>query len=61
LGDELEVTPEIKDKWDLHWCARNVEFEKFLFTNLDLARLSNKMFFIWDGNHRLKAWYPYID
>jgi hypothetical protein len=35
--------------------------EKFLLVDPNLARISNKMFSVWDGNHQLKAWYPYID
>jgi hypothetical protein len=50
LGDELEVTLEKEDEWDLHWCARNLEFEKFLLVDPNLARISNKMFSIWDGS-----------
>lgn len=26
-----------------------------------LAQFSNKMFFVWDGNHRLQAWMPIIN
>jgi hypothetical protein len=27
---------------------------------LYLVRFSNKMFFMWDGNHHIQAWMPYI-
>jgi hypothetical protein len=38
-----------------------IQFEEYFKTNLDLQKLSNMMFFVWDGNHRLQAWLPYID
>jgi len=40
---------------------RNEEFKSQLASDPDLAFLANKMFFVWDGNHRLQTWYPYIE
>jgi hypothetical protein len=31
----------------------NEKFESFLLVNLDLEFLFKRMFFVWDGNHRL--------
>ena len=31
------------------------------FTDNDLRIFSNKMFMVWDGNHRLQAWLPIIE
>jgi len=39
----------------------NEKFESFLVVNLDLKSLFRGMFFVWDGNHRLQAWLPYIN
>ena len=36
-------------------------FESQLDTDLSLTSYKNKMFFIWDGNHRFFAWRNYID
>jgi len=37
------------------------EFEEFLQSKPSLHHLMGKMFHVWDGNHRLQAWYPYIN
>ncbi len=39
----------------------NERFESFLLANLDLKLFSRCMLFVWDGNHRLQAWLPYIN
>jgi hypothetical protein len=38
-----------------------MEFEAFLNANDDLRFLSNKIFYVWDGNHRLLAWNDHIE
>jgi hypothetical protein len=55
-GVERFVTDEDQQKWVLHWTAVNEEFEARLATNPHLSKLSRCMFFIYDANHRLKAW-----
>ena len=37
-----------------------MEFEQFLQSNRELQFLSNKMFYVWDGNHKLVAWTEFI-
>jgi hypothetical protein len=44
-----------------HGKQKCAKFEEYLKADLDLQKLSNMMFFVWDGNHRLQAWLPYID
>jgi hypothetical protein len=48
-------------KWDPHWTSINKDFEAKLASNLHLRSLCGHMFFIYDGNHRFKAWTGYID
>ncbi len=48
-------------EWNSQWKVENDRFEEFLNFNLDLQKLSHKMFFMWDGNHHLQAWLPYIN
>jgi hypothetical protein len=38
----------------------NVAFEEALNSDEDLHRFSGRMFYVWDDNHRLQAWMPYI-
>jgi len=33
--------------------SENERFESFLFADLDLNFLSRRMFFVWDGTHKL--------
>ncbi len=54
-GDDYEM------EWNSFWKFENARFEDFLQSDLDFLKLSHKMFFLWDGNHRLQAWLPYID
>ena len=56
-----EVSPEIESTWDPHWKAANDEFEEFLGSNPEYACFQRKMFYVWDGNHRLNAWWRFID
>ncbi len=39
----------------------NEKFEYFLMADLNLKSLFKHIFFVWDGNHRLQAWVPYIN
>ena len=59
-GTSMDVTDDVTATWNEHWKQRNSEFKEFLKGDPDLTFLANKMFFVWDGNHRLMAWYPYI-
>lgn len=54
-GNQIEVSPEIISDWDPMWHAVNDEFEADLGSNPEWSHLSNKMFFVWDGNNRLRA------
>ena len=55
IGIERFITDADRKNWDKQWRRRNQEFEDFLGLHLELHSLSNKFFFIWDGNHRHQA------
>ncbi len=57
----VESTSNYELEWNSQWKFENDRFEEFLNPNLDLQKLSHKMFFVWDGNRCLQAWLPYID
>ena len=57
---EMEVTDAIQQSWSPLWQEQDKIFEDRLSRVPALERFSKKMFFVWDGNHRLKAWMPYI-
>jgi len=59
-GTSKLVTPDIEESWSSSWKRKNEEFESHLASDPDLECLTKKMFFVWDGNHRLQTWYPYI-
>ena len=59
-GKERVVTDSDRQSWDRQWRRRNQEFEDFLGLHSALHSLSNKFFFIWDGNHRHQAWTKFI-
>ena len=39
----------------------NVEFDVKLNDDLDLTQVSGKMFFVWERNHQLTAWWRHIN
>ena len=55
-GEERSVTDEDKSNWSPHWTSINEEFEAKLDSNPHLQFLSGQIFYVCDGNHRLKAW-----
>ena len=52
-GHTNDVTSSVVAKWSTEWKEVNDEFEKKLLADDDLKIFSNKMFMVWDGNHRL--------
>jgi hypothetical protein len=58
---EEELVSKYIPSWSSLWTCKNAKFEKFLLEGPDLSWLCGKMFHIWDGNHCLQAWWPYID
>ena len=57
----LEVTKEVKADWSPCWERANQSFEDELQADPDLKQFSGKMFFVWEGNHRLAAWLRHIN
>lgn len=58
-GEEAFVANHIREQ-DNHCKVVNASFEEGLNSNEDLQRFNGKMFYVWDGNHQLQAWMPYI-
>lgn len=52
----MDVSEDLVQKWGPHWRKVNDDFEKELEADEDLAQLRGRMFFVWDGNHRVTAW-----
>ena len=59
--EETNVTAKMRKGWSKLWQKADKDFELLLKSNPDLVKFSNKMFHVWDGNHRLLAWYPLIE
>lgn len=59
--EETIVTAQMRKGWSKLWQKADRDFERALKSNPDLVKFSNKMFHVWDGNHRLLAWYPLIE
>jgi hypothetical protein len=43
------------------WTHKTVKFGKLLLEDPDLSWPCGKMFHVWDKNHHLQTWQPYID
>lgn len=57
----VETIDDYEMDWNNFWKFENARFEDFLQLDLDFLKLSHKRFFVWDGNHHLQAWLPYIN
>ena len=58
---DLPVSPDILVVSSPFWQEASVEFGVKLMDNSEVAHLAGKMFFVWEGNHRLTAWWRYIN
>ncbi len=58
---EEELVNKYMPSQNTLWTHKNTKFEKLLLEDQDLSQLCGKMFHIWDGNHHLQVWQPYID
>ena len=56
-----DVTEEVMSSWSPLWQSANQAFEEELQGDPDLRQFSGKMFFVWEGNHRLHAWLRHIN
>jgi len=61
LEEALLVSDDIMSSWTPLWQEANEEFDSMLQNDPDLAHLAGKMFFLWEGNHRLTAWSRHIN
>ena len=58
--EEGVVTDAMRKGWSKMWQKADREFESLLNASPYLKKFSNRMFYVWDGNHRLLTWYPFI-
>lgn len=61
MGEETLVTEEMKSSWCSVWHILNSMFEAELSKHEETRDLSGKMFYVFDGNHRTRAWRGFID
>lgn len=55
-GDVQLCTPEIRETWDPIWVSENEKFEAECDADPNFLVLKDKMFSVFDGNHRLYSW-----
>jgi hypothetical protein len=60
-GCIVDVTTKRTNSWDDDYKVVTDKFEEFLQSKPSLHHLMGKMFHVWDGNHMLQAWFPYIN
>ena len=60
-GKTHEVSEVDKASWGPIWDAKNDVFNTFLQSYPNLARFTNLIFFVCDGNHKRQAWLNHID
>ena len=57
----LHVSDDIRASWSSLWQESSDEFDSMLEKDSDLSQFVGKMFFVWEGNHRLTAWFRHIN
>ena len=60
LDQDLDVSNAIQASWGPLWKDANSRFDAILEKDVDLAHLKGKMFYVWEGNHRVTAWWRHI-
>ena len=55
-GVSRDVTEDDRNAWRPLWDKANTAFQDLLDLKDSLRPFRDKMFFIWDGNHRHMAW-----
>ena len=58
---DLPVFPAIMAAWSFFWQEASAEFDVKLKDDPNLAHRTGKMFFVWEGSHRLTAWWRHIN
>jgi hypothetical protein len=60
LDEVLYVSNDIMASWSSLWVEANEEFDVILRVDSVLAHIACKMLFVWEGNHRLSAWWRHV-
>ena len=60
-AETLDVTSDMFDSWSGLWQSANDRFEAELVADPDLAKFSGKMFYVWEGNHRVTARWRHVN
>ena len=60
-AESLDVLSDIFDSWSRLWHSANDRFEAELTKDPDLAKFAGKMFYVWEGNHRITAWWHHVN
>ena len=58
--EESVVMEAMRKEWSKLWQKEDKEFESVLNSSPYLKKFSNRMFYVWNRNHRLLAWYIFI-
>ena len=57
----VDVTNHLSSSWSALWKDASKSFVAFLAKDGDLAHMVGKMFFVWEGNHKLTAWWRHVN
>ena len=60
LGHSVDVWETISSKWSDLWRQANEHFDSFANDD-DLASFVGKIFFVWEGNHTITAWWRHMN
>ena len=61
LDEVLYVSNDIMVSWSSLWLEANEEFAAILRVDSVLAHFAGKMVLVWEGNHRLSAWWRHVN
>ena len=59
-GKLVCIIDDDRANWNKHWRAKDKALKVEIQRDPVLRKLSNRHFFVWDGNHELPAWMEFI-
>ena len=60
-AETLDIMSDMFDSWSSLWQSTNNRFEASFVDDPNLAKFSSKMFYVWEGNHRVTAWWRHVN
>lgn len=61
IDEVVHGSDDIQASWSSLWQEANEGFDGMLQADSDFVYFASKMFYMWEGNHRVTAWWRHIN